>query len=113
MWQSVAGRGAAGLWLYPNGAGAIFHTATVAAIYAGAKYDIGTYCATLSAWDTHAGKALWNQFGVECFDRFATLKSEYSGYHDTHYSFTDRQRMLTSGEVVLVHQCKSTWIPEK
>lgn len=113
LWQSVAGRGSAGLWLYPNGAGAIFHTATVAAIYAGAKHDIGTYCATLSAWDVHAGKAMWNAFNLECFDRFATLKSEYSGYHDTHYSLSDRQRMLTSGEVVLVHQIKCPWIPEK
>lgn len=110
---SGAGRygGPIGMYTYPNGAGAVFHTATLAAIFKGYQSDIGAFCANCSAWDVHIGKGLWNEFGVGVFDRLAVLKSEYSGYRDCHYSYTDRIKMLMDGAVVLVHQVKSDFVP--
>lgn len=104
--------GPMGLWVYPNGAGAIFHTATVKAIFNGYQSDIGTFCANLQAWDVHAGKGMWNQFKLESFDRIAVLKSEYSGFRDCAYSLHERKKMLTDGDVVLIHQIKEDWVPE-
>lgn len=103
--------GPVGLWVYANGAGSIFHTSTIRAIFNGYQSDMGTFCVNMGPWDVHAGKGLWNEFGLESFDRVAVLKSEYSGYKDCAYSYHERVKMLMDGDVVLVHQIKSDWIP--
>lgn len=104
--------GPIGLFVYSNGSGSIYHTATVKAIFNGYQSDFGSYCANLCAWDWFIGRAMWNRFALESFDRIAVLRSEYSGYHDCAYTLVERKKMLTDGDVVLIHQCKTDWVPE-
>lgn len=100
-----------GLWAYPNGSGSIIHTATAAAIFQSASYDIGTWCSTCGAFDVFIGKALWNRFGLDIFSKLAIIPSMYSGYRDAAYSYQDRVKMLVYGDVCFVHQIKSDWVP--
>lgn len=112
IWQTVSRDGHAPPFAFPNGAGGIYETSTVNAAFGGRKYDWGSFVANMGAWDVFVGRALHNQFGLELFDRFALLPSMYSGYKDVHYSLADRQKMMMSGEIVLMHQCKTAWQPD-
>lgn len=113
VFQSVGRDGQAPPMLFANGAISIVHTPTADAIFGGRKYDFGAFCANTGAWDLFCGRAFFNEFKMEIFDRFAMLPSVYSGYRDMNYSLSDRKAMLTSGAVVAVHQIKDPWVPDE
>lgn len=112
MWQRD-GRTAEqlGLWLYPNGALGIYHTATMDQIFHGRKVDMQHFAENMGAWDVLIGKAMWNQFGINELEKFSILPSVFSGYKDTQYSMSERQKMLVTGKVAAVHQIKTNWCP--
>lgn len=111
VWQGGARGDCPVLYIFCNGAGGIYHTATVNAIFGGRKMDVGTYAAQLGAWDTFVGRGMVNQFGDDMFERFAILRSQYSGFREVHYGLHERIKMLEDGEVVLIHQVKTDYVP--
>lgn len=114
IFQSVGRDGQAPPMLFANGALSVIHTATVDAVFGGRKYDWPTFVTNMGAWDLFCGRAFYNQFQMEIFDRFAILPSVYSGYRDMNYSLAERKKMLMDGDVVAIHQVKEwDWVPDE
>jgi len=64
------------------------------------------------AWDWEIGKYLWKVYKHGLWEKVAHLTCIYSSYGDVLTDEAERQRMLMDGEVVAIHQIKSTWIPD-
>lgn len=112
MWQRDGRVGdTLGPWLYPNGALGVYNTDFVDQVFHGRKVDIAGMSKTMGAWDMLIGRAMWQQFGVDQFEKMAIFKNVYSGYKDSQYTMAERQKMLVTGQVVGVHQIKDRWTP--
>jgi hypothetical protein len=93
--------------VFPNGAFGVYQVEWLLS-----KFDL-TSCADLAAkvpaWDYAIGEELVKEFGDKVFDKIEHLESIYSGYGDVATTELERQELLTSGQVVGVHQIKSNW----
>lgn len=58
-------------------------------------------------FDLSVGRYLWSRFGEAMFNQVGILPSSYSGCGDHWYGLNDRLQMLSSGQIVAVHQVKS------
>lgn len=95
-----------GVWLYPNGSVAIYHTETLNSIFH-SNGNILQKAFEIPAWDIAIAQGLWAKFGLSVFDRVAGLKCSYSGCTDSYFFLAERREMLMSGEKVAIHQVKS------
>lgn len=96
--------------VYPNGAPAVYSMNWI-----GRFFDLNdgyaSRCAANGAFDVEFGRQTWKQFAEDSYEVLGFLDSVYGGYGDVLTTEADRQRMLTSGEVAIVHQIKSAWQP--
>lgn len=66
------------------------------------------YAQEIFAWDFMIGFKLWKEFGLQAYDMVAHLPAVFSSYGDVLTTEEERLEMLRSGEVVAVHQIKSS-----
>jgi hypothetical protein len=64
-----------------------------------------------TAWDQELGNRIWKVFAEDSYEVLAHLTRAFSGYGDVITTEPERQKMLSDGEVVAVHQIKSAWEP--
>jgi hypothetical protein len=95
-----------GLSLYTNGAGAIYNTKILGALFRGFDHDIGRYSCQSEAWDIWLGQLLFEVYGEAVFNMVVPLTSSFSGCTDDLITWDQRKHWLESGAKVLIHQCK-------
>lgn len=95
--------------VFPNGALAIYDMKWIAKLF---DLDDSMKTAALeTAWDMAVGFRLWDVFQEDAYDVTAYMDSVFSGYGNLVTTEEDRKAMLTSGQVVAVHQIKTDWQP--
>lgn len=103
---------AGGFCFFPNGALAIYHIPSIAPHFGDFQKNKSQWALTHEAWDMHIGRSLFAQYGVALFERFAPIKSAYSGYGNKLFIEEERKSMLLSGQIRAVHQIKDVkWQP--
>ncbi len=93
--------------VFPNGAGGIYCVDWIDKLF---NLDQTLNIAAItSAWDMVFGVRLFEIFKEDVYEVLGYLNCIYSGFGDIITTEEDRQKMLSSGEVCLVHQIKSAW----
>ena len=95
--------------VFVNGAGGIYDVAWMLRLFELADTVALTFAST--AWDMQTGQNLWKLMGVQSYDLVTHLTSMYSSYGNVITTQAQRQALLTSKKVCLVHQIKDSWAP--
>lgn len=98
--------------VFPNGALAIYRMdwllKTFPEVIGTPERYIGLSKAS-TTWDYEIGLRLWKEFKENTYQKVVNLESIYSGYGNVMSTEEERQRWLTEGKIVGVHQIKSQW----
>jgi hypothetical protein len=63
---------------------------------------------TITSWDLEIGIRLFKDLKEKSFEKVGWLPSSYSGCGDYYYNQKQRDKMLTSGLKIVIHQYKYT-----
>ena len=98
--------------VFPNGALAIYRMdwllRTFPEVIGTPERYIGL-SKTSTTWDYEIGLRLWKEFKENTYHQVVNLESIYSGYGNVMSTEEERQKWLTEGKIVGVHQIKSQW----
>lgn len=96
-----------GSCVYVNGSLGVYDMAWMRRLFGTMEYtpQLARDC---TAWDMEIGVRIWPIFGIKSYDMVAHLHSIYSSFGNVLTTESERMAMLRKGDVVAVHQVKSS-----